>query len=51
MYEIDLVLLLLLLIFYNILLLYFLVLIRTITAMNIPACYNTLSIASKYNRA
>ena len=50
MCGIDLVLLLLLLIFCNTLLSYSLVLIRTITATDIPARCNTLSTATQYDR-
>ena len=46
----DLVLLLLLLIFYDILLSYSLVLIRTITAADIPACRNRVSQNINSNR-
>ena len=48
-YKIDLILLLLLLEFRNILLSYCLVLIRTITAPNIPVRRNTLSIVTQYS--
>ena len=48
-YEIDLVLLLLLLTFCNTLLSYYLVLIRTITATDIPIRRNTLSTRTQYD--